>query len=195
MAQFRSGTSFAKPAEPRSRGHQNMQRLPGLPESPGWVWDKHPTAGRRRRLLLGTPDVEGGMFLGGFGRAGLPGVALRWWRQRHLLLCLFCRLRCCPPRRPAALEELTWALSRPPYHARRPTPPPCRPCRGRRRVKGQGLSTAGRRERHRERSGRSTVPPRGQVQKSREPQVPQPRPSPRLRRSDPPTGHLGNCVP
>lgn len=50
-------------------------------------------------------------------------------------------------RRPAALEELTWALSRPPYHAR-PTPPPCRPCRGRRRVKGQGPSRAGRRERH-----------------------------------------------
>lgn len=74
-----------------------MQRLPGLPESPGWVWDKHPTAGRLRLLLLGAPDVEGGVFLGGFGRAGLSGVALRWWRQRHLLLCLFCRLRCCPP--------------------------------------------------------------------------------------------------
>lgn len=173
MAQFRGWTSFAKPAQPRSRGHPNMQRfLPGLPESPGRVWDKHPTARRRRLLLLGAPDVEGGVFLGGLGRAGLPGVALRRWRQWHLLLCLLGRLRCCPPRRPAALEELTWALVRPPYRARRRTPPPCWP--------GEGPSKAGRRELRRAKPGRCTVPPRGQGQRSR---------------AAPPTGHLGNCVP
>lgn len=162
-----------------------MQRLPGLPESSGWVWDKHPTAGRRRLLLLGAPDVEGGVFLGGFGRAGLPGVALRWWRQRHLLLlCLFCWLRCCPPWSPAALEELTWALSRPPYHARRPTPPPCRPCRGRQRVKGQGPSTAGRRELHKGRVA-PQCPRAARYRDLGSLRYHSPALRPRLRRSDP----------
>lgn len=187
MAEFRGGTSFCK-TPPSHRA--DKQRLPGLPESPGRVWDKHPTAGRRRLLLLGAPDVEGGVFLGGLGRAGLPGVALRWWRQRHLLLCLFCWLRCCPPRRPAALEELTWALARPPFHAPAGPRPLVAP------VKGQGPSKAGRRELRRAGSGCSAVPPRGQVQRSQEPQVPQPRPSPpaaaQRRR---PTGHLENCIP
>lgn len=71
---------------------------------------------------------------------------------------------------PAALEELTWALARPPYHARRPTPPPCCPCEGWRRVKGMGPSQAGRRELR-------SAPARPGAEVS-EPQVPQPRPSP-----------------
>lgn len=161
----------------RCRGHPNTQRLPDLPESPGRVWDKHPTAGRWRLLLLGAPELEGGVFLGGLGRAGLPGVALRWWRQRHLLSCLFWGSGAVLPG-PAALEELTWALARPPYHARRPTPPPCCPCEGWRRVKGMGPARLG--------GGSSAAPPRGQVQKCPSLRFRSPAHRPGLRRRDTP---------
>lgn len=146
-----------------------MQRLPGLT---GRVRDEHPTIGL---LLLGAPDVEGGVLLGGLGRAVLPGSALRWWRQRHLLVCLFCRLlRRCPPRPPAAVEEFTWAPARPPFPACCRTPPPCRPCGGRRRVKRQGPKEVGRQELH---SAPARPGLQAQVQPPREPQAPAAPPS------------------
>lgn len=113
----------------RCRGRPNTQRLPDLPESPGRVWDKHPTAGRRRLLLLGAPEVECGVFLGGLRRAGLPGVALRWWRQRHLLSCLFCGLRCCPPR-PSRAGRTHLGASSPALSRSLPDPAPLLPLRG-----------------------------------------------------------------
>jgi hypothetical protein len=135
--------------------------------------------------------MEGGVFLGGLGRAGLPGVALRWWRQRHLLLCLFCGLRLSPPRGPAVLEELTWALACLPYHARRRTPPPC-PCEGQWRVKGQRLSKAGRRELA---GSLHSAPARPGAEVSGASGTTIPPLAPGCGAAPPPTGHVGNCPP
>lgn len=174
------------------RKDPNTQRLPGLTER-GWrVRDEHPTAGRQRLLLLGAPDVEGGVLLGGLGRAGLPGVALRWWRQRHLLSCLFCRLLGrCPPRRSAAVEELTWAPARPPLAARGRTRPLVAGARG-----GGGLKD---RDQARPGGGSSAAPPRGQGDKLRcgglaSRRCSRPAPEPRLGTAAP-TGRAWNSVP
>ena len=142
--------------------------LPGFAERRrGRVWNEHPTVRRRRLLLLlGAPDMERRVLLGGPGRTGLRVVALRWRRQWHLLGRLL--------RRPALVEEHTWAPARPPFPARRRTPPPRRRCGGRQRVRGRGPSSA-RAARQPEPSGlrrllgRGTAPPRGEGGTRREP--------------------------
>lgn len=122
----------------KGRRRDWAESLPGLAEGRrGRVRNEHPTIRRRVRnehptvrrrrllLLLGAPEVERGVLLGAPGRAGLPGVALRRRRQWHLLVrLLHPPLGRCSVRRPALVEEHSWAPARLPFAGRRRSPPP-----------------------------------------------------------------------
>lgn len=173
---FRAGRALQNRRATEQRGIRTCSAYLVSPKAPAGCGINTPQLDDGDCFFLERQMWKVGCFLGGLDGLASLGSPCDGGDNGISSCASSSRLRCCPPRRPDALEELTWALSSPPYHARHPTPPPCRPFRGRRRLKDRD----------------SSVPPRGQVQRSREPQVPRPRPRPGV---TPPSGRLWNCAP